>query len=371
MAEQRGRQAARAPEDLGWLCPTEQHRARMLDMGPRVVRARTIAAIAVGVGMLATIQQLGLWAFALFAAMLANLATVEWRIDRARRPERAVAGSVLLIIALTGTSAALSGGATSPVLALIVIPVAMTAARFRAKVVWFAAAIAVLVAILVAAITGVDHAVDHPLMLIVVVVLLVAVTAAATALADAEQQFRSESVLDPLTGLLNRSGLETRFIEVAEQARLLGRPVCLIICDLDNFKRVNDRHGHERGDAVLREVSSEMRNSLRSFELFYRLGGEEFLILLPGIDLPAGVAIAQGLRAAVETHRPGGLPVTASFGVSAAVGEEIEFLPLFKAADAALYRAKSGGRNLVVAAAMTAVVGPGIRDERAGDGLAA
>jgi diguanylate cyclase (GGDEF)-like protein len=371
MPEQRGRPGARAPEDVGWLCPTEQHRARMLDMGPRVVRARTIAAAAVGVGMLATIEHLGWWAFALFAAMLANLATVDWRIDRARRPERVVAGSVLLIIVLTGISAALTGGARSPVLALIVIPVVLSAARFRAQVVWFAAGSAVLVAILVATITGVQQAIDHPLTLIVVLVLLVAVTAAATALADAEQQFRSESVLDPLTGLLNRSGLEARFIEVREQARLLGRPVCLIMCDLDNFKRVNDRHGHERGDAVLREVSYEMRNLLRSFELFYRLGGEEFLILLPGIDLAGGVAIAQNLRAAVDAHRPGGLPVTASFGVSAAVGEEIEFLPLFKAADAALYRAKSGGRNLVVAAGMTPVVGSAFRDESAGDGLAA
>ena len=360
-----------AYEDLGWLCPTEQHRVRMLDMDPRVMRARTIAAVAVGVGMLAAIGHLGWWALALFAAMLANLGTVERRIDRARRPERVVAGSVLLIIGLTGISAALSGGARSPVLALIVIPVAMAAARFRAQVVWLAAGSAVLVAILVATITGARQAIDHPLTLLVVLVMLVAVTAVATALADAEQQFRRESVLDPLTGLLNRSGLEARFIEVGEQARLLGRPVCLIMCDLDNFKRVNDRHGHERGDAVLREVSSEMRNSLRSFELFYRLGGEEFLILLPGIDLPGGVAIAQSLRAAVDAHCPGGLSVTASFGVSAAVGEEIEFLPLFKAADAALYRAKRSGRNLVAAAGMTSAVGSGMRDETAGDALVA
>jgi diguanylate cyclase (GGDEF)-like protein len=237
--------------------------------------------------------------------------------------------------------------------------------------VWCAAGSAGLVAILVATITGADQAIDHPLTLIVVLVLLVAVTAAATALADAEQQFRSKSVLDPLTGLLNRSGLEARFIEVREQARLLGRPVCLIICDLDNFKRVNDRHGHERGDAVLREASYEMRKSLRSFELFYRLGGEEFLVLLPGIDLAGGMAIARSLRAAVEAHRPGGLSVTASFGVSAAAGEGIEFLPLFKAADAALYRAKSGGRNLVVAAGMTSVVRSRARDEPGGDALVA
>ena len=260
-----------------------------------------------------------------------------------------MAGSVLLTIALTGAAAAGTGGGTSPVLVLIVIPVAVAAARFRAQVVWAAAAVAAMVAILATIIAGPQHALNHPLMLVAVFVLLVAVTAATTALMDAELQFRVESVFDPLTGLLNRSGLEARFFEVSAQARLIERPVCVILCDLDHFKHVNDDHGHERGDAVLRDVSYEMRRSLRSFELLYRLGGEEFLVLLPGIDLPTGLEIADGMRTAIETGRPGGLPVTASFGVSAAIGN-IKFAPLYRSADDALYRAKRNGRNRVVAA---------------------
>jgi diguanylate cyclase (GGDEF)-like protein len=185
--------------------------------------------------------------------------------------------------------------------------------------------------------------------MIAALVLVIGVTAVTTALMDAELQFRGESVLDSLTGLLNRSGLAARFAEVAEQARLVARPVCLIICDLDHFKLVNDEHGHARGDAVLREVAYEMRKSLHSFELFYRLGGEEFLVLLPGIDLVRGVEIARNLREAVQGSRAGGLPVTASFGVSVATGDEIEFLPLYRAADAAMYQAKAEGRNRVVA----------------------
>lgn len=342
-----------APGALGWLCPTKAHRARMLDMGPRVGRARTVAAVAVGVGMLATIGEVGWRAILLFAVGIANLATLDRRIQRAVRPERVVAASLLLIICLMGAAAGLTGGGVSPVLSLIVIPVAMTATRFRAQVVWAAAGFAALTAVAIAITGGVEHAVDHPLTMIVVFVLLVAVTAATTALMDAELQFRGQSVLDPLTGLLNRSGLEARFVEVGEQARLLERPVCLIMCDLDHFKRINDDHGHERGDTVLREVSYEMRKSLRSFELFYRLGGEEFLILLPGIDLPTGVKIAQSLRAAVEACRPAGLPITASFGVSAAIGEDIDFLSLYRAADHALYRAKHDGRNLVVSSEMS------------------
>ncbi len=321
----------------------------MLDMGPRVVRARTIAAVAVGAGMVATIGEVGWRAVVLFAIAVLNLTTLERRIERSARPERVVAGSLLLIICLMGAGAGLTGGGTSPVLAWTVIPVAMTATRFRGQVVWAAAGFAALTSLGVALSSGVQQTIDHPLTLIAVFVLLVAVTAATTALMDAELQFRDESVLDPLTGLLNRSGLEARFLEVGEQARLLGRPVCLIICDLDQFKRVNDDHGHERGDAVLREVAYAMRKSLRSFELFYRLGGEEFLVLLPGIDLDTGLEVAGNLRAAVETCRPGGLPVTASFGVSVAEGEDIDFLPLYRAADDALYRAKHDGRNRVVA----------------------
>jgi diguanylate cyclase (GGDEF)-like protein len=240
------------------------------------------------------------------------------------------------------------------VLTLLVIPVAATATRFRARVVWAFAGVAALTALVATVVGGPQKLIDRPLMLASVLVLLVAVTAMTTALMDAELQFRDESALDALTGLLNRNGLEARFAEVAQQARLLDRPVCLIMCDLDKFKQVNDVYGHDRGDAVLRDVSYGMRKSLRSFELFYRLGGEEFLVLLPGIDLPGGIEIAESLRTAVARTDLHGVAMTASFGVSAAIGEAADFLTLYRAADDALYEAKDGGRNLVVAAGWSA-----------------
>lgn len=325
-------------------------------MGPRVARARNIALAATGAGTVAAVGEVGWWALVVFAVAIANMATLERRIRRAARPERVVTAALLLILLLMGTSAAFTGAAVSPALAWLAIPVAVAAMRFRAPVVWAIAGFAALTAFTVALIGGVQRTIDHPLFLIALFVLLIAVTAVTTALTDAEVQFRGESVLDPLTGLLNRSGLAARFAEVGEQARLLKRPVCLIMCDLDHFKYVNDEHGHERGDVVLREVSYEMRKWLRSFELFYRLGGEEFLVLLPGIDLPHGVKIAEDLRAAVEASRPGGLPITASFGVSLGTGEDIDFLPLYRAADNALYRAKAEGRNRVVASTMSSAV---------------
>jgi diguanylate cyclase (GGDEF)-like protein len=344
----RDRPNGKTPAGYGWLCPTDGHRARMLDMGPRVKRARTIAAAAVGVGLLAAIGEVGWPAVVLFVVAILNLATLDRRMQTARRPERVVAGSVLLILALMGVAGALADGGVSPILALVVIPVAASAARFRAPVVWVVAGIAALVALGASLIGDAQSTIDHPLSVTIVFVLLVGVTAVTTALMDAELQFRSESVLDPLTGLLNRKGLEARFAEVAEQARLLDRPVCLVMCDLDRFKQVNDEHGHDRGDAVLRDVSYEMRKSLRSFELLYRLGGEEFLVLLPGIDLPRGIEIAESLRVAVERTRSESVAVTASLGVSVATGRAIEFGALYRAADDSLYRAKAAGRNQVL-----------------------
>ena len=103
-------------------------------------------------------------------------------------------------------------------------------------------------------------------------------------------------MLDPLTGLLNRASLDSRAAEIEQQARLTDSAVALVMLDLDRFKRVNDEYGHERGDAVLRDAAYEIRKSLRSFELVYRIGGEEFLLLLPGADLDAGVEVAERVR---------------------------------------------------------------------------
>jgi diguanylate cyclase (GGDEF)-like protein len=124
--------------------------------------------------------------------------------------------------------------------------------------------------------------------------------------------------------------------------------VCVLVCDLDRFKAVNDRYGHERGDAVLKDAAYALRKQLRSFELIYRLGGEEFLIVLAGTTLGEGRDVAERARVALSGARPGGLPVTISIGVAAARGAEVSYDALFRAADAALYEAKRAGRDRVV-----------------------
>jgi diguanylate cyclase (GGDEF)-like protein len=334
----------------GWLCPTERDRARVLDNTHRIRRARAIAAGAMGVTILATIPWTGWWTLPLFGIAVLTIGTLDWRMARNQHPERAVAVTLVVISLDLGLGAALTGGPHSAVLAWLVVPAAMTAIRFRTSVVVVAAVLTACEMVAVSVVVDPAGLVADPRVLILAISLLVAVVAVTSALTGAEMQYREESVLDPLTGLLNRSGLEGRFAELREQAILLDTSVCLLACDLDDFKRVNDTHGHDRGDDVLRDVTYEMRKALRSFELFYRFGGEEFVVLLPGMDVEVGVEVGERLRATVERSRPGGVEITLSVGVGVAKGAAIEYDALFQGADRALYEAKAAGRNRVAAA---------------------
>jgi diguanylate cyclase (GGDEF)-like protein len=253
-------------------------------------------------------------------------------------------------MALLGGGIAYSGGPRSPMLCWLVLPAGMIAARFRPQVV--IAGLALTTGVILAVTLGVHPAwtIADPVPVIAVLALLVGVVAIVSALQGAELHHRDEAILDQLTGLLNRHALLPRFDEITQQARLTHQHVCLVLADLDGFKAVNDRYGHDRGDAVLQDVAYEMRKQLRSFELIYRLGGEEFLIVLPGVDLETGRALAERLRGAVEEAQPAGVPVTLSLGVSAAQGAQVDYDTLFRTADAALYQAKHAGRNRVSAA---------------------
>jgi diguanylate cyclase (GGDEF)-like protein len=181
-------------------------------------------------------------------------------------------------------------------------------------------------------------------------VMVANIVGVSAALMWGELEHRDRAVLDPLTELLNRASLDSRVAEIEQQAHLTNEAVALVLLDLDHFKRVNDEYGHERGDAVLRDAAYEMRKSLRTFELAYRIGGEEFLLLLPGTDFESGLDIAERIRARLALAQPGGLHLTVSAGVAAATGADVCYESLFRAADLALLEAKREGRNRVVAA---------------------
>ncbi|MGH2865395.1 MAG: diguanylate cyclase [Solirubrobacteraceae bacterium] len=194
------------------------------------------------------------------------------------------------------------------------------------------------------------HAViEHPPLLVMPLALTIAVAILSTALMHSDVRHRSEAVLDQLTGMLNRHALQDRTVELAHQSRRSSQPVGLIVGDLEHFKDVNDTHGHATGDAVLQDVAYMLRKQLRAFDLAYRLGGEEFRVLLPGADLHQSIAIAERLREGVEADTVGGgLRMTMSFGVSASeAGGVFDYKTVCSEADAALYEAKRGGRNAV------------------------
>ena len=333
-----------------FLCPTELDRARVVEAGDRVRMARTICAIAMGTALLLSAPWVGWWTLGLFGLVAVNLVTLEWRLARSARPEWVAARSQLFVLAVIGTGVALSGGPESPVLAWLVIPGAVAATRFRWQVVCVGAGITALVLLGVTVPIDSQAAVDDPVPLFSTLALLVAVSAVTSALMHGELIQRDRAVLDPLTGLLNRAALEVRALEIEQQARLTGGAVSLVLCDVDGFKRVNDTYGHDRGDAVLREVAYEIRTSLRTFELVYRMGGEEFLVLLPGIEIGGAFEIAERIRRSVEHAQPGGLELTLSAGVATSAGAALSYMELFRAADGALLDAKREGRNRVRAA---------------------
>jgi diguanylate cyclase (GGDEF)-like protein len=334
-----------------WLCPTQLHRERLLDMESKLARPRALMYGSLAVAFVVGIPWIGAWPLIPLAGAILTYSLLRPRIATSERPEYVIAATVVIAQILIGIGIALSGGPHSPVIAMLLLPIVTLPARFTTRGVYAGLGVTVVV-LLLSTVAGApsDFAAD-PTFTLVGLATAVGLAGFAEALMRAEMQQRSDAVLDPLTGLLNRKALASRFDEIAQQAALTDAPVCLVACDLDHFKQVNDAHGHGRGDAVLKDAAYVLRKYLRSFELAYRLGGEEFLIVLPGVGLEEGRGVAQRACSGLEDARPGGLAVTASFGVAAAIGAEVAFEPLFREADAALYEAKRTGRNRVVVAA--------------------
>jgi diguanylate cyclase (GGDEF)-like protein len=162
----------------------------------------------------------------------------------------------------------------------------------------------------------------------------------------------SQASTDSLTGLANRRMLDEELVLEWRRADRVGDSLAFVLLDLDNFKQVNDTHGHQAGDAVLRAVGQVLHTGVRQVDLAGRYGGEEFALILPETDLPGALKLAERLRAALETtsvELPDGkaLQVTASFGV-ALKDELFSADELVAVADEALYAAKRAGKNRVV-----------------------
>lgn len=171
--------------------------------------------------------------------------------------------------------------------------------------------------------------------------------------AELHEQLRLQATTDELTGLANHRRFQEMLKEESVRARRVGGPVALVMFDVDNFKSVNDCHGHQQGDAVLRAVAGAIAGSARSSDRPARYGGEELAVVLPDTDLDGAVVAAEAMRRAVESLSiplPDGasLKVTVSAGVSAMRPQFSDPDQLVAAADEALYEAKHRGKNRTV-----------------------
>jgi diguanylate cyclase (GGDEF)-like protein len=331
-----------------WLCPTAFDRERLLDMEGKLAGPRALMYGSLTVAFLVGIPWVGAWIMIPLAGSIGGYLVLRGRVATSETPEFVLAATVVNAQVLIGVGIALSGGPHSPAIPILLLPIVTLPARFSTRGVSAGVMLTAIVMICSTVVADPEAFVDDPTYVLVGLAAIAGLAAFSHTLMRSEMEQRADAVLDPLTGLLNRKALATRFAEIAQQATQTGASVCLIACDLDRFKSVNDEHGHERGDAVLKSAAYTMRKSLRSFELAYRLGGDEFVVLLPGATLNQGAAVAERIRSALEADRPAGLALTASLGVAASRGAAVDFEPLFRAADLALYGAKRAGRNRVV-----------------------
>jgi two-component system cell cycle response regulator len=171
------------------------------------------------------------------------------------------------------------------------------------------------------------------------------------------QQTIELAVTDALTGLSNRRYLDNHISTLFNRSMARGRPLSVLIADIDRFKQINDTHGHDAGDDILREFANRVRSTVRGADLACRYGGEEFVVVMPDTSPEIAASVAERLRSVIEMApfvvKGSGqeLQVTASFGIASRTPQVITPGHLMKQADVALYEAKNAGRNRVVAAA--------------------
>jgi two-component system cell cycle response regulator len=173
-------------------------------------------------------------------------------------------------------------------------------------------------------------------------------------LRDNVQMSIEMAITDALTGLSNRRYMESHLGTLVEQAGARGKPLSALVIDIDYFKAINDTHGHDAGDDVLRDFALRLKRSIRGIDLACRYGGEEFVIVMPETDMAVAAMVAERLRRRIAaepfaiTQGAQTIPVTISIGIAGLRGKDDSAAALLKRADQALYRAKRDGRNRVV-----------------------
>ncbi len=338
------------PANRGWLVSDQVERDHLLDLGSRVRGVQIAIYLLTFAAFLACTPWFG-WLI-LVPLIIAAVTTfmLGVLIERFPRPEQAFVLACSINLLGCVTAFVLISGPSPPVsvTVLLALPLIAFCACFPAR------GVVCGVVATAASIVGVSLAINAaqvlsaPASLAYVLVTMAALAMIGRALGASATGHRGAAVIDGLTGMFNRLALEARTAELAHQANAGGGQVAVILADVDHFKRVNDKHGHGVGDAVLREVAYRLRSQLRAFESAYRIGGEEFVILLVGTDAAAAAVVAERLRNTIRGAPVAGVAVTMSFGAAAsAPGEAFDYAEVFARTDAVLYDAKHAGRDCV------------------------
>ncbi|MFN8164044.1 MAG: GGDEF domain-containing protein [Solirubrobacterales bacterium] len=326
----------------------EARRERLLDMETRIRPYRAACFAILAVALAFGCSNIGWWWVPL-ALGIAGFAVADRFMRNSPHPAVWVAGAWAALVVLLAGAVLVTGEAGSPVLIWFALPAVTLGFRFEPRGMVFGAGFILAMFAASTIVPDPGAALEHRQALIATAALILSVVILSGALVESDRAHRRRSTIDPLTGLFNRNALEQRLAELHGQPcnPAEGLSHALLLCDLDHFKRVNDRLGHAAGDAVLQDVAYTMRAALRAGDSIYRIGGEEILVILPGADREAAIEISERLRNEVRERRPVGVPVTISIGVAVAEPELVDTDDLVARADAALYAAKAGGRDAI------------------------
>jgi len=334
----------------GWLTYTTAEREHMLDINERAARTSKLADPLT----LAALVGAGPWlGFTLLIPTIVSVAAQQlmaiFLMPRVRQPEHVMRAGIVLVVLGSGLAMLLAH--PHPLYALPFLTILIFVATAAAPVPSATAQTLIAGTVMcgVALLMGAHEVLENPAIVLFPLALLGAVAMFGYAIGQSTIDHRAVAMVDPLTGALTRRALRSRVAAFSDRGDAVAEPVALLVVDLDNFKAVNDEHGHSTGDHVLAEVAERLRASARPLDSLYRIGGEEFVMLLVNTAERDAVRAAERMRCAVRERPIAGLAVTVSVGVAAcAAGTEFDYEQLFTGADAALLTAKARGRDRVL-----------------------
>jgi len=322
----------------------------MVDMDRRLrpVRLRVFAIL--GVGLLISVPWVGWWTLLPLAMATISFRLVDGSSSDMRRPEYALFAAWVLSEVVIGASVAIAVEAGGPgqmvSLSWLAIPIPTLVCRFSGRAVFAGVSLALGLVLAVGMGSDPSAVTENPPLVFSPAAVILCIAVFSVELMRSDREHRTRALVDPLTGVLNRHALPQRVEEISQRAAISASPVGVIVVDIDDFKQINQLHGHQAADRVLRGVVKRIAEHVRASDAIHRVGGDEILVLLPGTDLMEVQKIGAAMCQAVSSAPCEGVDVTISCGTSATTpGVPFDFQLQFDEADAALFSAKAHGRN--------------------------